>query len=463
MAGIGFNLRKLTDRDDFLGGLMAYGYSALISSGPWIFTIVALTGTLFFGSFFVDFNKQAAFRIIIIYNFAFSLLLSGPVVMICTRWLADQIYKKDVTGVPGMLIAALGLLFITNMFLVIPFYLFATDLDLVVRFMAIANYFLITGIWLVGVFLTALKDYHPIIRAFAFGMAIGLGCVLMLAGKFGVAGMLAGFNFGLAYILFALLARILAEYPYPARRPFAFMRYFKRYWELALGGFVANMAAWIDKFIMWFSPHREVVAGNMIHFPNYDGAMFLAYLTIIPSMAAFVVTIETSFFERYVRFYQDISEHAPRSRIMRNHQSLLDTVQEQGRNFLILQGAFTLMVISMAPTIFEWLGINYLQMGIFRLGVLGAFFHVMSLFLFITLSYFDFRKPTLYLQLTFLVSNCVFTLISMNYGYQFYGYGYFLATVVTFLATFFTTIYLINELPYQTFVKQNASVSSAPE
>lgn len=42
MAGIGFELRKMLKRDSLLGLLRAYTYAGIISSGPWILSIVGI-------------------------------------------------------------------------------------------------------------------------------------------------------------------------------------------------------------------------------------------------------------------------------------------------------------------------------------------------------------------------------------------------------------------------------------
>ena len=42
MAGIGFELRKLLKRESLLGILRAYGYAGLISSGPWVLSILGI-------------------------------------------------------------------------------------------------------------------------------------------------------------------------------------------------------------------------------------------------------------------------------------------------------------------------------------------------------------------------------------------------------------------------------------
>nr|CRH06954.1 conserved membrane protein of unknown function [Candidatus Magnetococcus massalia] len=458
MAGIGFVLRNLTYKDNLLGLLAGFGYSALVATGPWLFTILSLTGSMALGSLFTTFEEQSTFRIIIIYNFAFSLVLSGPFVMVITRYVADLVFTREVQHVPGTLLGGLILLFVIQAPLAIFFYIFFADLDVSVRMHGLYNYFLITGIWLVTVFITALKDYKFIIRIFLMGMILGTLTNPILSMEFGVSGMLFGFNVGLTIIFFALTARVFAEYPYKVRGLFMFMPHFIKYWDLALIGLCFNMAAWMDKWIMWFAPEAEQLVGGFPSYPNYDSAMFLAYLTIVPSMASFVLSMETSFYERYLKFYRDIQKHASHEQILENQKALIDSIHHSGRNFFILQGGISLAALVMAPAIFSFLGVNFLQLGMFRLGVLGAFYHAMILFLNIALSYFDFRRYSLIVSVLFLVSNATFSIMSLNQGFPYYGYGYFAATVLTFSVSFILTFGLLRNLPFHTFVTSNASV-----
>ena len=399
MAGIGFVLRNLTSKDDLLGFLSGFGYSAMVATGPWLFTILALTGILSIGSLFTTFEEQTTFRIIIIYNFSFSLVLSGPVVMVVTRYVADQIYAKDVRAIPGTLLGGLALLYCYQVPLAGVFYLLLTDLDLITQLAAMANYFLINGIWLVAVFITALKDYKLVMRIFLVGMAFGAVANAFLARKLGLTGMLIGFNGGLLIILFGLTARVFSEYPYDAAKLFGFLGYFRKYWDLAISGLTFNLAAWADKWLMWFSDESKVLAGAFVSYPDYDGAMFMAYLSIVPSMASFVMSMETQFYEHYLKFYRDIQKHVSLDRILANHRAIIAGVHESGRNFFVLQGSISLLGILLAPRIFEWFGVNFLQLSIFRLGILGSFYHVGILFLGILLSYFDFRRAALAVSL----------------------------------------------------------------
>ena len=462
MAGIGFELRKLTARDDLLGIVQGYVHSALVSTGPWLFTILSLGAIVLYGSLVAPPQVLADFRLIIIYNFAVSLVMSGPVVMVATRLLADMIYQKKVTEAPSLMLGSLLLLYGTQTLVVAPFYLFYVDFSWGTRLAALVSFFLITGIWLVSVFITALKDYQAITRSFALGMLLGTGGAAALAMNYSVAGMLIGFSSGLAYILFSLIGKIFAEYPYPVTHPFRFLGQFRRYWHIAAGGLLYNAAIWADKWVMWFSTNREVMPSGMVSYPDYDGAMFLAYLSIVPSMAAFVFQVETDFFEKYVRFYREIQSRATYARIQENHTAILQTILGGLRNLIVLQGSICFVTVLLAPRIFEILGFSFVQLGMFRFGVMGAFFHVLLLVLTILLSYFDLRQETLAINSIFLVTNLCFTYASMKMGFPYYGYGYFLSTLVTFLLSFLVAMHYTAQLPYQTFVRNNASLREKP-
>jgi polysaccharide biosynthesis protein PelG len=461
MAGIGFELKKLANRDDLMGVVHAYMSAGLAAAGPWLFTILAIAGiTLLYGGFIAH-TDLINFRVILVYNLAASLVLSAPVFMVITRYIADAISAKDVTNVPSTLLGCMVLTLLIQLPIAISFYGFYVDLPLSLRLLAIANLFLLTLVWLLGVFLMALKDFHAVNWSYALGMLIAVLLAQWLRVEHGAAGMLAGFNAGIAFIAFSLIAKVFAEYPYKFQSPFAMMPCFRRYYQLALGGFFYNLAIWVDKLIMWFAPERVMLPSKMVMYPDYDSAMFLAYVTIVPAMAVFVFSVETNFFQRYRRFYDDILEHKPLARIQENGRKLADSVLHHARTFMVVQGAITFLAIILAAEILGALNINYRQIGIFRLGVLGGMLHVLAMFMMIILSYFDSRIRVMWLQCFFLISNIVFTIISMNMGFAYYGYGYFLSSALTFLLTAFILYRFLNNLPYHAFITHNNAVKTA--
>lgn len=458
MAGIGFVLRKLYRQDDLSGLFAACLHSAFASAGPWLFTVLALGVIAAVGQHTVGAEAMFDFRVILIYNFSFSLVIAGPVFLIATRFLADAIYKRDVSGAPGMLVGALSLLWGVELLIAVPFYFFYAVLPPLVSLAAVINFLLLSAVWLISIFISALKNYALITRAFLLGMALAAAGTLLLAKGYGTAGMLAGFSLGLALIAALLTGIVLAEYPYPVKQPFAFLPYFRRYWEIAVSGLVIGMAAWVDKWIMWFAPEATRMASGLLVYPDYDSAMFMAYLTTVPAMAMFLFSTETQFFEHYSRFYRDIERKATLAKIEQNHRAVSRSIFGSAGSFFLLQGSIAFLGILVAPEVITTLKGNYMQIGMLRYGLLGALFHVLTLFLLILLSYFDSRKLNLAIQLVFLLSNAVLTWGSLQAGFSYYGYGYFLSAFLTFVLAALAVTRYVAQLPYHTFITTNASV-----
>ena len=303
-----------------------------------------------------------------------------------------------------MLVGSFLVMMATQLPVAITLYLVVADLTPIVTILAIVNFLAISSLWLVSIFLSALKDYTSITIAFVLGMSMSVIGGLAIAEPGSAAGPLLGFTIGITMTVTLLVAKILAEYPYPIERPFAFLKKFPPYVVLAASGLVYNAAVWVDKWVMWSAPEAVAGKSGLVSYPHYDSAMFLAYLTITPSMAIFMMVVETRFYESYINFYRQLQRHANYDRIIANHHELVHTLVDGLRNMIVIQATISLSIILLAPQIFEALGIDFLQIGMFRLGVLGSLFQVFVLMLGIVLAYFDFRGPALSVQAVFLVT-----------------------------------------------------------
>ena len=95
MAGIGFEFRKLLQKDSYWGIFQAYSYSGIVSSGPWILSII---GILIVGiySYSVVSPPLAVvqFQVSITNLFMSSLILTGIVQLAYTRYIADRLFEK---------------------------------------------------------------------------------------------------------------------------------------------------------------------------------------------------------------------------------------------------------------------------------------------------------------------------------------------------------------------------------
>lgn len=452
MAGIGFALRRLVHRDDLIGVAEGYTAATLITSGPWLFTIACLASI---GALLQDRvlpADLAQFRAVLVYSFCFSLLLSGPIASVATRYVADCIYRHSLRPIPSVLYVSLGMTLGGSLLVAGPFVALVLDFPRGTAVAAILNFCLVSCIWTMSLFLSTLREHTSYAVVFAIGLFIAFGGVTILGDRYGIEGMLHGFNMGLAAILFTIIGRALAAFPQALMWPQAFLGYFRSFWELAASGVVLTAALWVDKWIMWFAPEQQIVAGGLRFHPDYDVAMYLAYLTIIPAIAVFMISLETGLFERVFRYFSHISHHAHFEAIVKNRDEIQRFVFGQLRKVMGLQTLIAVLAVWFAPQILPLLGGTYSQVGIFRLGVLGASFHVLLLFLLLILSYFDRRRLALALHCLLFACNTVFSWISREMGYAYYGFGYFLASLVTFVAAYACTLVLLKHLPYYTFV-----------
>jgi len=116
MAGIGFELRKLLNKKSLFGLLQAYGYAGIISSGPWVLSIL---GIMAIGVISVNLQTQSdvvlSFLISITYLMAFSIIIGGWLQLMLTRFVSDLIYAKKQQEIISNLLGALIVTTITSL------------------------------------------------------------------------------------------------------------------------------------------------------------------------------------------------------------------------------------------------------------------------------------------------------------------------------------------------------------
>ena len=109
-----------------------------------------------------------------------------------------------------------------------PFYFWYVDLSTAARLAAWVGYVLVSGIWVLGVFLSTLKEYAAVTRAFGDRDARRARLPPMAwAPRPASAACWSASTSGWPTSLFALVGRVFAEFPFPVNEPFAFLPYFR--------------------------------------------------------------------------------------------------------------------------------------------------------------------------------------------------------------------------------------------
>jgi uncharacterized membrane protein len=452
MAGIGFRLKKLIEEDSLSSIGKAYMHASFITSGPWLFTIIALQFFTFYARGATQTEDYQNFNAIIAYNFAFSLIFTSPFFIVTTRYLADRIFVHDMTRAPSILAASMAALLCVQAPIGIWFYFGYANLSATVAFHAYLNLLLLSSIWLVGVFLTVLKEYAVITLSFCIGMAVGIISGYFLREYYSIPGLLMGFNIGLTVVVFGMVGEIISEYNFPINWNLKeYFSYYKKYADIAITTTLYNLGLWFDKIVLCFADNAVKLESNLIINFDYFQGMFLAYFAIIPVIAIFFISVETNFFNHYHTFYRDILSGVPYSKIKENHASLKKSLIEGARTVVILQGVICFFAIASGPKLFEFYNIDPIHLQVFSYGVLGGFFHIVMLFITIIMSYFDDRRGTFWIYFVFCFSNGIFSYLTMKLGIQFHGMGYFFASMLACVVSLLVLFRHIEKLPYYTF------------
>jgi polysaccharide biosynthesis protein PelG len=456
MAGIGFELRNLLKRDTLLHTAGAYLYAAVIGSGAWVLSIV---GMLLIGLLSVAWVTPASevsqFQVSITWIIAGSLILTGGLQLNLTRYVADRCFAEEFDAIlPNLhgtmcvtfgLVAAIGLPLLPWLF---------PDQGPVFRLLFLLAFGEMCAIWLLTTLLSGLKRYKSIVAVFALGYGSTVLLALVLR-PFGLTGLLAGFTAGHALMLLTLWGLLLKNYPLPRLVSFDLLRRSRMYASLLAIGVCFNLAVWADKLVFWLSDTTGApVIGLLRASALYDLPVFLAYLSIIPGMAIFLVRIETDFAEYYTSFYNAVREGASLSQIREAKEGMVLSARQGLEEIAKIQGLAVLALLAMGEPLMQWLGLSTLFLPLLQVQAVAAAMQVMVMAVINVLFYLDERLLVFWLCLELLVINTLLSAWSITIGPSFYGYGFALALLITLLHGVYLLDRRFRKLEYRTFMLQ---------
>ncbi len=456
MAGIGFELRKLLERESYSGVLQAYVYASIISSGPWVLSIVGILIIGLMSAAVVAPNVLVTqFQVSVTYLIAVSLILTGVVQLAFTRFIADRLFEKrdamvlpNFTGVVMIVTAASGTLGILAIF-----FLFQGQ-NVVYRTLMLTGFVLLCDIWVATIFLSGLKQYKQIVALYALGYGITVMSALALR-PLGLEGLLLGFVLGHAIMLLGMVLLVMRAYPAKTLIAFDFLRRGAMYPSLMATGFLFNLGIWMDKILFWYAPDTgQSVIGPLNASVIYDLPVFLAYLSILPGMAVFLVRMETDFVEYYHRFYDAVREGSTLAQMEDLRNEMVYTVRRGLFEIIKIQTIATLAMLVAGPALLRALGIPELYLPLLYVDVAGAGLQVVLLGLLNVFFYLDKRRDVVMLSLMLVVLNGGLTWATLQLGALWFGYGFALAMFLTVIAAFQRLDRTLENLEYETFMLQ---------
>lgn len=443
-------------RDSYLSIFSAYAYAGIIGSGPWILSIL---GVLIIGvmsvSVVVPHILITQFQVTITHLMAMSLILTGFLQLGFTRYIADRLFEKNMDAILPNFIGSIFITTLISGLLVMGLAIFAfNEMDSVFRILLIANFVVLCNIWIATIFLSGMKNYKAILLLYAFGYSIAVFSAIVLRGS-ALNGLLLGFLLGHFTLFIGMMMLIIRSYPSDHFIEFDFLGKKRMFVSLIWTGFFFNLGVWVDKYIFWYMPSTGAhVIGPFNASLIYDMPIFLAYLSIIPGMAVFLVRMETDFVEYYQKFYDAVREGGTLSYIEEMRNEMIETARQGIFEIIKIQSMTILIVFVAAPALLKFAGISQYYISLLYVDVVGAGLQVVFLGILNVLFYLDKRIIAMILTGLFAGLNLIFSLLSIYLGANWYGYGFAVSLLVTVIVGLYWLDRKMSTLVYETFMLQ---------
>ena len=443
-------------KDTYTSTMRAYVYAGLISSGPWVLSIISvmLIGLMSIGYVVPD-ELVRQFLVTVTYLMATSLICTGGLQLFFTRFVSDRLFEQRRELITPNLLGILLLVTVGAGIFGTVVLLWLFDQSFLYRLLVLANFVTLCNLWLVIIFLSGMKAYNRILLV----MLLGYGCMIISAyfmRNLGMEGLLLALLIGHATLLFVFMFDIVREYHSEKLVAFDFLDRRKVFLSLLVTGFCYNLGIWIDKFIFWFNPGTsEHVIGPLRASMLYDLPIFLAYLAIIPGMAVFLVRIETDFAEWYERLFTAVRDGETLQHIRQLKNEMTLAIRQGLKEICKVQGLTVLLLFLFAPYLFDLLGMSPYYLPLFYIDLIGVSVQVVFMALLNIFFYLDKRDVVLRLCVLFVVLNALLTLLSLYLGPSFFGYGFTLSLVICVVAGLLQLSSALDSLEYDTFMLEH--------
>ncbi len=464
MAGIGFELRKYLNDDTFTGSMKAYGFAGLISAGPWVLSIV---GVMLIGIVAVSFalvdEQVRQFTTSVTWLMGASLILTGFLQLMFTRFVADRHFEREFDIINANFFGALLLAIGASAVLGIVLALTLFDESLAYEVLMIGNFSALSAVWIAVIFVAGLRRFKIILWTFGIGYTVTVLLSLLFMSA-GLEGLLLGLFIGHVTLAFLMVGAIVPEYPVVGKVRWDFLSLPKIHPMLIWVGFFYNLGIWSDKIIFWLHPDTsEFVIGPLRTSLIYDLPIFLAYISIIPGMAVFLLTIETEFAEAYEGFFAAVRGNASLQEIELLGNAMVVAVREGLFQIVRVQGITILLLYVLGPSIVKWLELPDKFVHLYYVDLVGVGAQVLMLAVLNVAFYLDKLKEALVITAFMFVTNALFTWLSIQWGPVYFGYGFGVSMALTALVGVVLVGRELDSIEFHTFMRERKIRSTVPE
>lgn len=455
MAGIGFELKKILNKNSLLSIVEAYGLAGVIGSGPWVVSILAL---LCIGLLSVSMQTSASviiqFLIIVTYMMAGSLIVSGIFQLMLTRLVSDLIFEDQEQRIVANLFGAMLVTTLLGACAAFGVLSLSPNIDLTTKIVMLMSFILLCNQWLTIIFLSGMKEYYQIFFTIAASYSL-MVLLTYLVNPETLGSLLLIFMICQAILTFSFLFSIIRNFPPKQLVSFDFLNSKKTFYSLLFCGLFYNLGVWLDKFVFWFraeTSHQVVDVFRASYI--YDVPIFIAYLAIVPGMAVFILKMETEFASKCLAFYDALRKGATYQSIVLLKNDMTLACQQSIYYIFKVQGVTCMLLLLFAKDILILLNIDVSYLHLLYVNLVGVSLQVLVMAILNVMFYLDKRYEALGLTVFMAATNFILANLSISLGPMFYGYGFAVTMMLTTLIGMIVLDNTFAKLEYNTFMLQ---------
>lgn len=457
MAGIGFELKKLFKKRSILSNFAGMIYSTFATIGHMLLIIIVLfVINLVMKMKGFPYNDKEVFSAIVLYSFIFSLLFSSGIAMVISRYIADKMFKEQFEDILPCMYGTIALNVLFSGIIGVIFYSFS-PLSLITNIAGFLLFMQLGVIFILMVFVSAIKEYKFISYSFLVGSSVIIALVIICANVkslWNVPFLLISMDIGFFIIMVGIFLSIKKFFTIRSNNYFDFLKYFQKYWKLFLINLLYTLGLYSHNFVMWVLSDLKTETANIFHYAaDYDMATFVAMLTILPVTVMFVVRTETNFYD----FYKEYLYTVRNSTYSHIEKARKDMILCLGRELVFLieiQFIISLFLIIVGIPALQTFGLSWVTIDIFPFLAGGYYFSFLMFVVMTVLIYFQNYNDAIKIGLSFAVLNVIFTYITIRLGPEFYGLGMIGAGLVCLVSGIERIVYSLNSINYVVFCSQ---------
>lgn len=419
MAGIGFELKRLYNKEGLTSKIVASVQSLFVIFGPYLINILLILLLIIISrsqnTDLTDFNN---FMSIIVYGFLYSQIITSGSSIGMTKFVSDQMYEKNTTKLlyPFMITLAVTLFISMVITLVINHY-FEIDKNILISIYFL--YSLLIILRLQSIYLSALKNYKVL------GLIYLSTVVLILPIYYMVEAI--GFSnpvyvYLLSFILvmflsvFSLMVVIYAMLPKQENCTKEYVRSLRKTRHVRLMNVFLTVSIFASVAIYWFAEGSVVSYELFRTNPRYDYTFFIANISLIPAMIYFVVNTETQLFIQVRRFFDTLNNNYPLSEVENEKEVLVSVIRKELQVFSVIQFAATLFFLLIAY-IFLGRSFDSDQLAVMSYYLFGSMLFIIIQIVTFVLLYMAAYKEVMYVGFSLLSLVILTNSIAYQLGY----------------------------------------------